>query len=90
MSNGMLRAMLRGMLRILSGVHILAEYSGIFWHILAPSDELTRVVLFRVMAVGSVQAVGYGMTKSLRTLTSQLTYYMLGETRHRVPRAELN
>ena len=27
---------------------------------------------------------------SLRTLTSQLTYHMLGETRHRVPRAELN
>ena len=48
MRNGMLRAMLRGMLRI------------------PPSDELTRVVLLRVMAVGSVQAVGYGMTKPQR------------------------
>jgi len=46
----MLRAMLRGMLRI------------------PPSDELTRVVLLRVMAVGSVQAVGYGMTKPQRWL----------------------
>ena len=30
------------------------------------SDELTRVVLLRVPAAGSVQAVGHGMTKPLR------------------------
>ena len=64
MSNGMLRAMLRGMLRI------------------PPSDELTRVVLLRVMAVGSVQAVGYGMTKPQRWLVIDSAKFARWLVRH--------
>ena len=64
MRNGMLRAMLRGMLRI------------------PPSDELTRVVLLRVMAVGSVQAVGYGMTKPQRWLVIDSAKFARWLVRH--------
>ena len=64
MSNGMLRAILRGMLRI------------------PPSDELTRVVLLRVMAVGSVQAVGYGMTKPQRWLVIDSAKFARWLVRH--------
>ena len=64
MSNGMLRAMLRGMLRI------------------PPSDELTCVVLLRVMAVGSVQAVGYGMTKPQRWLVIDSAKFARWLVRH--------
>ena len=36
------------------------------WNFRLRSDELTRVVLLRVMAVGSVQAVGNVVTKPQR------------------------
>ncbi len=46
------------------------------------SDELTRVVLLRVMAVGSVQAVGYGMTKPQRWLVIDSAKFARWLVRH--------
>jgi len=56
------------------------------WHMLRGfrlrSDELTRVVLLRVMAVGSVQAVGYGMTKPQRWLVIDSAKFARWLVRH--------